>query len=53
MKFIVELKLKPGGTNRLLEHFDIRGPNRHPYCANRTLRPFKPANCGCRSGHGA
>ncbi|MBX3414955.1 MAG: DUF3303 family protein [Pirellulales bacterium] len=30
MKFMVELKLKPGGKNKLLEAFDLRGPNRYP-----------------------
>jgi len=30
MKYMVELKLKPGGKDKLLEAFDTRGPNRYP-----------------------
>ena len=30
MKYMVQLKLKPGGKNKLLEQFDLRGPNRYP-----------------------
>ena len=30
MKYMVELKLKPGGKNKLFEAFDLRGPNQSP-----------------------
>jgi uncharacterized protein DUF3303 len=30
MKFIVELRLKPGCKNRAVEAFEARGPNRFP-----------------------
>jgi hypothetical protein len=28
MKFIVEMRLKPGSTNPAIEAFELRGPNR-------------------------
>lgn len=30
MKYMVELKLRAGGKDKLLEAFDMRGPNRYP-----------------------
>jgi len=30
MKFFVQLKLKPGTKEKVLEAFELRGPNRNP-----------------------
>jgi Protein of unknown function (DUF3303) len=30
MKFLVELRFKPGGKDKAFETFELRGPNRHP-----------------------
>jgi Domain of unknown function (DUF3303) len=35
MKFMVQFRLKPGGKNKALEAFELRGPNRNPGVALR------------------
>jgi hypothetical protein len=35
MKYIVEMRLRPGSKNRAIDAFELRGPNRSPGVALR------------------